>query len=83
MQPGDFVRACAGKDKGKVFLVLALQEKDVLLVNGRRRKVQRPKRKAIKHVCLVQTANLPDPVTNKTVKNLLRSFYTKEHKEET
>ena len=83
MQPGDLVRACAGKDKGKVFLVLSVQGKDVLLVNGRRRKVQRPKRKAIRHVCPVAAAVLPEPVTNKTVKALLRPFYTKEHKEET
>ena len=81
MRAGDIVRATAGKDKEKVFLVLSTGETDALIVNGRRRKVQRPKRKSLKHLVLVQEATLPPTVTNKTVKKLLQPFYS-QHKEE-
>ena len=81
MRAGDIVRATAGKDKEKVFLVLSTGETDALIANGRRRKVQRPKRKSLKHLVLVQEDTLPPTVTNKTVKKLLQPFYS-QHKEE-
>ena len=81
MRAGDIVRATAGKDKEKVFLVLSTDETDALIANGRRRKVQRPKRKSLKHLVLVHEDTLPPTVTNKTVKKLLQPFYS-QHKEE-
>ncbi len=82
MRAGDIVRSCAGKDKGKAFLVLAVQDGYVELANGRRRKVQRPKRKSIKHVQLLSESSLPQPISNQRIKKLLQTFYTHDHKEE-
>ncbi len=82
MRPGDIVRATAGKDRGKVFLVLRSTAGMAYIANGRRRKVQRPKGKSEKHLCLIAQGTLPVFVTNQTVRNLLRPFYT-QHKEET
>ncbi len=82
MQPGDIVRATAGKDRGKVFLLLSVSDGKGYIANGRRRKVQRPKGKSPGHLTLLERGILPPSVTNKTVRNLLRPFYT-QHKEET
>ncbi len=51
LKPGQLVRSLAGRDKGKHYLVLEkLDHKHVLLVNGRSRPVERPKKKNIVHL---------------------------------
>jgi len=46
LRPGQLVRSLAGRDKGNHYLVLReLDDKIVLLVNGRSRPVNRPKKK--------------------------------------
>jgi len=46
LKPGQLVRSLAGRDKGKHYLVLEeLNDKYVLLVDGRSRPASRPKRK--------------------------------------
>ncbi len=51
LKPGQLVRSLAGRDKGKHYLVLQeLDEKYVLLVDGRRRPVARPKKKNKAHL---------------------------------
>ena len=46
----DVVRSAAGRDKGELFFVLETQGDFLLLADGRRRRVERPKRKKRKHV---------------------------------
>ena len=46
----DIVRATAGRDKGKVFFVLAVEGDYLLLADGKNRRLERPKRKKRKHV---------------------------------
>ena len=43
-------RAKAGRDKGTLYLVLERTEDAVLLTDGKRRKLSKPKRKNRKHV---------------------------------
>ena len=51
LKPGQLVRSLAGRDKGKHYLVLEkLDNKYVLLVDGRSRLVDRPKKKNIAHL---------------------------------
>ena len=45
----DVVRSTAGRDKGKLFYVLALDETYLSLVNGKDRTLDKPKRKKRKH----------------------------------
>lgn len=47
---GDIVYVVAGRDKDTPFVVLEVLDEYVLLANGRRRKVTKPKKKKIKHV---------------------------------
>jgi len=45
-----FVLSLAGKDKGKIFLVIKSDNDYVYIADGKRRKVDKPKRKNKKHV---------------------------------
>ena len=48
----NIVRSTAGRDKGDLFFVLATEGDFLLLADGRRRRVESPKRKRRKHVSL-------------------------------
>lgn len=47
---GDVVTALAGKEKNQIFVVLEVDEKFCLLVDGKRLKLTKPKKKSLKHV---------------------------------
>ena len=50
----NIVRSNAGRDKGKLFVVLAVDGEDyLLLADGKSRKVESPKRKKRRHVLFV------------------------------
>ena len=46
----DVVVATAGRDQGKLFYVLAAEPEFLLLVNGKDRTLEKPKRKKRRHV---------------------------------
>ena len=49
----NIVRSDAGRDKGKLFFVLAVEGEYLLLADGKSRKVESPKRKKRRHVLFV------------------------------
>ena len=49
----NIVKSTAGRDDGDLFFVLDTQEEFLLLADGKRRRVENPKRKKRKHVSLV------------------------------
>ena len=49
----NIVRSDAGRDKGKLFAVLAVEGEFLLLADGKTRKVEHPKRKKRRHVLFV------------------------------
>ena len=49
-QTGDVVRSAAGHDKGQLFLVLREEGDFLWLTDGKRRKLEAPKKKRRKHV---------------------------------
>ncbi len=51
LKPGDPVISKAGRDKGKIFVVISIHEPDyVTISDGKLRKVEHPKLKKMKHV---------------------------------
>ena len=50
IEKGNVVRAIAGKEKGDIFVVLDVDEKFCFLVDGKRLKLSKPKKKSLKHV---------------------------------
>ncbi len=56
IQIGQVVRSKAGRDKDRVFLVLAIVDQHhVMLVDGDLRRLANPKKKKIKHLVIYQT----------------------------
>ena len=53
MAKSNIVRSDAGRDKGKLFVVLAVEGEYLLLADGKCRKVESPKRKKRRHVLFV------------------------------
>ena len=49
----NIIRSDAGRDKGKLFVVLAVEGEYLLLADGKTRRVEDPKRKKRRHVLFV------------------------------
>ena len=83
---GCIVRATAGREKGQVFCVVGTQEEMLLLADGKRRRLARPKRKKLGHVCclthrqnqfdhpVVEKLRQGRTVSNREVRQLLGAF---------
>jgi len=70
---GDIVLALAGRDEGRIFAVLEiLDENYVLIADGRSRRVDKPKRKKIKHLKLIKEAALDIKSVDKLTNGFLR-----------
>ena len=55
MQIGFLVKSKQGRDKGKIYVVYEIVNKDfVNLVDGDKRKIDNPKKKRVKHIEVVQ-----------------------------
>ena len=62
----NIVRSDAGRDKGKLFVVLDVEGEFLLLADGKTRKVENPKRKKRRHVLFVsaEKTRLSEKITN-------------------
>ena len=68
----NIVRSYAGRDKGKLVVVLAVEGEFLLLADGKARKVERPKRKKRRHVLFVsaeKTRLSEKIISNETITN--------------
>jgi len=89
---GRVVRAAAGRDKDGVFLVVGVDRDSqrLLLADGKRRKVTKPKRKKLGHVMVltdslhpydhpvVQRLQRGEAVSNNDIRRALAAFPAKE-----
>ncbi|MBP3619579.1 MAG: KOW domain-containing RNA-binding protein [Clostridia bacterium] len=50
LQTGDVVVATAGKEKNQIFVVTKIENNFCYLVDGKRLKLTKPKKKSLKHV---------------------------------
>ncbi|MBQ9521632.1 MAG: KOW domain-containing RNA-binding protein [Oscillospiraceae bacterium] len=57
IEKSNIVRSGAGRDKGKLFVVLAVEGDYLLLADGKSRKLEAPKRKKRRHVLFVAAAD--------------------------
>lgn len=57
---GDLALSIAGRDKGTVYLVIDVNKQFVYCVDGKIRKIDKPKKKKTKHLKKVLTASLQD-----------------------
>ena len=52
IEKADIIRSLAGRDEGQLFFVLCTDGEYALLADGKRRKLENPKKKKLKHLCL-------------------------------
>ena len=55
----NIVKSIAGRDAGDLFFVLETQGDFLLLADGKRRRIESPKRKRVKHVAFVAQSDVP------------------------
>lgn len=84
---GRIVQACAGRDKGELFLVVGVEAEGgrLLLANGKRRKAATPKAKKLRHVRFpnhgeeydhpaIQKLKQGEPVSDREIRGALAAF---------
>lgn len=79
---GNLVISIAGRDKGRYFLVMKIDEKYVYLCDGKKRKIDKIKKKKIKHVQktnyfsekLSEKINKNYEITNKEIRNFIKEI---------
>ena len=83
----NIIRSDAGRDKGKLFVVLAVEGEYLLLADGKSRKVEDPKRKKRKHVLFVAAEETRvsekiknnEKVTNSELRRTLAAYREEVH----
>ena len=80
----NIVRSDAGRDKGKLFVVLSVEGEYLLLADGKSRKVESPKRKKRRHVLFVaadenrlsEKIKSDEKITNSEIRRTLAGYRT-------
>jgi len=55
-KPASLVMSVAGRDKGKMFIIIGrIDENYVYISDGRMRRAEKPKKKKIKHLRIIET----------------------------
>ena len=76
IQKGLVVKSTAGRDQGGYYVAVEAEDRFVFIANGKERKLEKPKRKNVKHISpthrLIDTAGL-----TKNLKGFFRSFQPK------
>ena len=68
---GTVVKATAGRDAGRLFVIVGAQGKDVLIADGKTRKLEKPKRKNIKHLRATSTVLQTEDLTDRGLRRKL------------
>lgn len=75
---GSVVKAVAGRDSGRLFVVTDIQGGYCFIADGKTRKLASHKRKNIKHVCPTDSVIDINDITDKKLRTLLRQLATEE-----
>jgi ribosomal protein L14E/L6E/L27E len=71
---GLVVRALAGRDRGGYFVVLSTEDGYAVIADGKRRRLDAPKRKNIRHLQMTcETVEL-EGVTDRKLRNVLKQY---------
>lgn len=72
---GQVIRSLAGHDKGDFQVILKVEAPYAVLVDGRRRSLEKPKRKKLLHIAPTKTVLEEESlVTDRRIRNALRPF---------
>ena len=79
---GGIVLARAGRDKNKYFIIVKTEDRFVYICDGKTRKIQKPKKKKLKHVTLMGYAQEDictrlksgEQITNSEISRCLKEY---------
>lgn len=71
---GLVVRALAGRDRGGYFVVLSVENGYAYIADGKRRRLDAPKRKNIRHLQMTDTLVDLEGVTDKKLRSVLKQY---------
>ena len=72
---GQVVRSLAGHDKGDLMVIAGFENTQVLVCDGKHRKLEKPKCKNPKHLQATETLLEPDSMaTNKMLRKILNKI---------
>ena len=80
---GQFASSKAGHDKGQIYVITAAEEEFVYLCDGRLKPQERPKKKRLKHIQLINTTveetlrgklQNGEPVLNEEIKYAIKKY---------
>ena len=71
---GSVVRATAGRDKDKFFVVLSVDGVYARIADGKRRKVQKPKNKKLIHLAPTNTVYEGSTDSNPKIRKILSEY---------
>ncbi len=71
---GSIVRAMAGRDKENFFVVLDVEGCYAFIADGKRRKIEAPKKKKLIHLAPTKTVIEGSLETNPQIKRVLNQF---------
>lgn len=71
---GSIVRAKAGRDKGRFFVVLRLEANYAYIADGKTRRIEKPKKKKLIHLSPANTVIQGSFETNPQIKRILHNF---------
>ena len=74
LQKGSVVRSVAGRDCGLFFAVVGIENDFCFIADGKSRKLDKPKRKNIKHIRLTNSMIELNDITDKRLRHLLSTF---------
>lgn len=74
LKEGLVVKSIAGHDGGSFYVVLKLENGFAFIADGKERKVEKPKKKNIKHLARTNSSLELSALTNKKLKFALKKF---------
>jgi ribosomal protein L14E/L6E/L27E len=75
VQNGRIVKAKAGRDKDKYFAVVGAENEQILIADGKTRKLATPKRKNVKHLVFTDKSVEMNGITDKKLRNVLKEMF--------
>ena len=71
IQPGTIVRAKAGRENGRFFLVLCVEAETAYIADGSTRRIEKPKKKKLIHLAATRQSAQTQGLTNEELSRRL------------
>jgi len=71
---GSIVLSLAGRDSGRLFVILELRDNYALIADGRFHRIEKPKLKKLKHLSVKAADNIGEKPTNAELRRLTEKY---------